>query len=135
MFHFHVSMQVRLGLIERDLAFRFNISISTASNIANIWNYSFVILGCLPIWPFKDVIKQHLPKVFEGRFENVRCIIDCAEIKCEKPQDLQKQSELYSEYKLHNTFKDLVGLSPNVWQHLRLRRCREKSFCRLAGSQ
>ena len=63
----------------------------------------------------RDVIKQHLPKVFEGRLKSVRCIIDCTEIKCEKPQDLQKQSELYSEFKSHNTFKGLVGISPNVW--------------------
>lgn len=75
----------------------------------------FVVHESLPIWPSKDVIKQHLPKVFEGRFENVRCIIDCTEVKCEKPQDLQKQSELYSEYKSHNTFKGLIGISPNVW--------------------
>lgn len=75
----------------------------------------FVVLGSLPIWPSKDVIKQHLPKVFEGRFENVRCIIDCTEVRCEKPQDLQKQSELYSEYKSRNTFKGLTGISPNVW--------------------
>ena len=108
--------RVRLGLFERDLAFRLNISLSTVSDIVNTWsNYLFVILGSLPIWPSKDVIKQHLPKVFEGRFENVRCIIDCMEIKCEKPQDLQKQSKLYSEYKSHNTFRGLVGMSPNVW--------------------
>ena len=108
--------RVRLGLFERDLAFRFNISISTVSDIVITWsNYLFVMLGSLPVWPPKEVIKKHLPKVFEGRFENVRCIIDCTEIKCEKPEDLQKQSELYSEYKSHNTFKGLVGVSPNVW--------------------
>ena len=28
---------------------------------------------------------------------------------------LQKQSELYSEYKSHNTLKGLFGISPNVW--------------------
>ncbi len=28
--------------------------------------------------------------------------------------DLQKQSELYTEYKSHNTFKGLVGISPNM---------------------
>ena len=107
--------RVRLGLFECDLAFTFNISLSTVSDIVNTWsNYLFVILGSLPIWPSIDVIKQHLPKVFEGRFANVRCIIDCTEIKCEKPQDLQKQSKLYSEYKSHNTFKGLVGISPNV---------------------
>ena len=37
------------------------------------------------------------------------------EIKCQTPQDLEKQSEFYSEYKSHNTFKGLVGISPNVW--------------------
>ena len=105
-----------MGLFEHDLAFRFNISISTVSDIVNTWsNYLFVVLGSLQIWPSKDVIKQHLPKVFEGGFENIRCIIDCAEVKCEKPQDLQKQSESYSEYKSHNTFKGLIGISPNMW--------------------
>ena len=100
--------RVRLGLLERDLAFRFNISISTVSDIVNTWsNYLFVVLGSLPIWPSKDVIKQHLLKVFEGRYENATCIIDCTEIKCQKPQDLQKQIELCSEYKSHNTFKGL----------------------------
>ena len=58
---------------------------------------------------------MHLPEAFRGRFENVRCIIDCTEIYCEKPQDFQKQSDFYSEYKAHNTYKGLVGISPNVW--------------------
>ena len=53
-------------------------------------NYLFVMLGSLPVWASKDVIKQHLPTAFQGRFENIRCIIDCTEIKCEKPEDLQK---------------------------------------------
>ena len=37
-------------------------------------------------------------------------------MKCQTPQaDLEKQRELYSEHKSHNTFKGLVGISPNVW--------------------
>ena len=109
--------RVRLGLFERDLAFRFSISKSTVSDIVISWgNYLFVMLGSLQIWPSKEVIKSTFPKsTDEGRFENVRCIIDCTEIKCEKSEDLQKQSELYSEYKSHNTFKGLIGISPNVW--------------------
>ena len=81
--------RVRLGVFEPYSAFRFNISISTVSDIVNTWsNYLFLVLGSLPLWPSKDVIKQHLPKIFEGRFENVKFIIDCTEIKCEKPQNL-----------------------------------------------
>ena len=45
----------------------------------------------------------------------MRCLIDCTEIKSQTPQDLEKQSELYSEYKSHSIFKGLVGISPNVW--------------------
>ena len=73
------------------------------------------MLGSLPIWPSKEQIKQYLPEVFKGEFENIRCILDCTEIKCQTPQDLEKQSELYSEYKSHNTFKGLVRISPIVW--------------------
>lgn len=108
--------RLRVGLLERDLAFRFNISVPTVSDIIITWsNYMYVMLGSLPMWASKEAIKLHLPEAFRGRFENIRCIIDCTEIKCEKPQDLQKQSEFYSEYKAHNTYKGLVGISPNVW--------------------
>ena len=62
--------RLRLGLFERDLAFRFNISISTVSDIMVTYsNYLFVMLGSLPVWASKDVIKQHLPTAFQGRFE------------------------------------------------------------------
>ena len=88
--------RLRLGLFERDLAFRFNISISTVSDIMITYSiYLFVMLGSLPVWASKDVVKQHLPTPFQGRFENVRSIIDCTEIKCQKVEDLQKQSEFY----------------------------------------
>ena len=46
----------------------------------------YVMLGSLPVWASREVIQLHLPEAFKGRFENARCIIDCTEIKCEKPQ-------------------------------------------------
>ena len=50
--------RLRLGLFERDLAFRFNISISTVSDIMITYsNYLFVMLGSPPVWASKDVIK------------------------------------------------------------------------------
>ena len=73
------------------------------------------LLGSLPISPSRERIEQYLPEVFKGEFENIMCKIDCTEIKCQTLQDLEKQSELYSEYKSHDTIKGLVGISPNVW--------------------
>ena len=73
------------------------------------------MLGSLPIWHSREQVKQYLPEVFKGEFVDIRCIIDCTAIKCQTPQDLEKQSELYSEYKSHSKFKGLVGISPNVW--------------------
>ena len=107
---------LRLSLFERDLAFRFNISEQVVSDIIITWaSFLYLMLGSLPIWPSREKVKQYLPEVFKGEFVDIRCIIDCTEIKCQTPQDLEKQSELYSEYKSHSKFKGLVGISPNVW--------------------
>ena len=58
--------RLRLGLFERDLGFRFNISISTVSDIMITYsNHLFVMLGSLPMWGSKDVIKQHLLQPFK----------------------------------------------------------------------
>ena len=73
------------------------------------------MLGSLPLWPSRDKIKQHLPDSFKGRYENVRGILDCTELKCELPKDYQKHSETYSDYKSHNTFKGLICISPSRW--------------------
>ena len=80
----------RRGLFERDLAFRFSISRQVVSDITITWaNYLYLMLRSLLIWSSKEQIKQHLPKVFKGEFENIRCEIDCTEIKCQTPQDFE----------------------------------------------
>ena len=108
--------RVRLGLFERDLAHRFIVSVSTVSDVFITWaNYLYIMLGSLPLWPSRDKIKQHLPDSFKGRYENVRGILDCTELKCELPKDYQKHSEMYSDYKSHDTFKGLICISPSGW--------------------
>ena len=108
--------RVRLGLFERDLAHRFSVSESTVSDVFITWaNYVYIMLGSLPLWPSRDKIKQDLPDSFKGRYENVRGILDCTELKCELPKDYQKHSEMYSDYKSHDTFKGLICISPSGW--------------------
>ena len=104
--------RVRLGLFERDLEHRFSVSVSTVSDVFITWaNYLYIMLGSLPLWPSRDKIKQNLPDSFNGRYENVRGIHDCTELKCEFPKDYQKHSEMYSDYKSHDTFKRLICIT------------------------
>ena len=56
-----------------------------------------------------------MPDSFKGRCENVSGILDCRELKCEFSKDYQKHSEMYSDYKYHDTFKGLICISPSRW--------------------
>ena len=46
-------------------------------------------------------------------YPKTRVIIDCTEIFVQTPSSLEMQSLLWSEYKLHCTFKLLVCIMPN----------------------
>ena len=55
-------------------------------------------------------------------FEDVRVILDCTEIFVQNPSKLDARKQVCSNNKPHNTFKVLVGVSPqmgireqNVW--------------------
>lgn len=108
--------RIRLGLFERDLAHRYGVSLSTVSDVLITWvNYLYIMVGSLPIWAPKDKIKQNLPEGFKGQYENIRGILDCTEIKCDMPKDYQTHSEMYSDYKSHDTYKGLICITPNCW--------------------
>ena len=63
-------------------------------------------------WPSKELVKRHLPKcVF--KYPRTRVIIDCTEVKAEKPSAPSSQKVTWSDYKSHNTFKLLVGITPS----------------------
>ena len=108
--------RTRLGLFERDLAFRFHVSVRTVSDILITWtNYLYIMLGSLPVWVSKEKIFQNLPESFKGKNEDVRGIFYCIEIKCDTPKDYQAHSEMYSEYTSHDTYKGFICISPNGW--------------------
>lgn len=105
--------RVKVGLFERDLAYRFNISIGTVSNIVISWaNFLYLRLGSLSIWPSKEKILEEMPESFKLKYKETRVIIDCTEIKVEMPSSLVLKSQTYSNYKSANTLKGLVGISP-----------------------
>lgn len=98
----------------QDLAFRFGISISTVSRILEKWLHaSFWRLQSQLVWPSRRDIQRTMPQAFVDSFgTKVAVVIDCFEIKIERPSSLLPRSETWSQYKGSNTAKFLIGISP-----------------------
>ncbi|XP_054599835.2 uncharacterized protein [Nothobranchius furzeri] len=101
------------GLTQTDLAHRFRIYRSTVSRIVNTWaSFLYTLLGAVNIWLDEDSVKAHLPDVFQG-YADTRVILDCTELRCQTPNSLLLQSEVFSNYKPHCTFRGLTGIAPH----------------------
>ncbi|XP_070560297.1 uncharacterized protein [Ptychodera flava] len=105
--------RVRLGLFERDLSYRFSVSVTTVSNTVVSWsNFLYLRLGSINIWPSKQVVINTMPDSFKDKYPDTRVIIDATEIKIEMPSSLMLKSQSYSNYKSTNTLKGLIGITP-----------------------
>lgn len=110
---FLVLVRLRLGLLEQDLADRFEISCATVSRIFTTWiNFLYFKFKELPLWPRQDVVRNNMPKAFKSKYFFARVILDATEIYVDKPYLPDVQQLTYSSYKNDNTFKGLVGISP-----------------------
>lgn len=78
-----------------DLAYRFNISQSSVTNIFHAWlSALYSSLEGLVCWPETDVCQ--LPEVFQNElFRRVKCEIDCTEIFFERPSNLKARARTY----------------------------------------
>ncbi|CAH3177903.1 unnamed protein product [Porites evermanni] len=86
-------LRIRLGLLQQDLAHRFNVHESTVSRkVITYANYLYFFLGAQPIWPSKEAVQKHLPQEFRVRYPNTRVVIDCMEIRVQVPSSLLLQS-------------------------------------------
>ncbi|XP_046364948.2 uncharacterized protein LOC124141094 [Haliotis rufescens] len=111
---FLVLMRLRLGLLVVDLSKRFHISRSCCADVINRWiDILYNNLSFLVVWPSMDTINTTMPQGFKDLYPNTRVVIDCTELFTEKPYSIGKQSQMYSHYKSHITFKALVGVTPN----------------------
>lgn len=111
---FVVLCRLRLGLLEVDLAHRFQVSVSTINKIWNFWvPFISACLTQVPIWPSREIVDKFMPEEFKKRYPTTRIILDCTELFIENPSDFRVQSDTYSSYKSHNTAKGLIGVTPN----------------------
>ena len=62
-----VSMRLRLGLLEKDLAERFRVAVSTVSSICRTWiRFMRAELESIRIhWPSKEQIFHYMPPIFK----------------------------------------------------------------------
>lgn len=110
---FLVLMRLKAGLFVQDLSDRFGISITTVSRICITWvNFLYYELKDMFPFPSQELVRKNMPQEF-AQFPTTRIILDCTELFIERPSAMLAQSETWSEYKHHNTWKLLVGVTPN----------------------
>ena len=103
---FLVLVRLRLGLLQGDLADRFQISIPAVSHVFQKWlRVMYSHLNFLIKWPSREVVRNNLPLSFKELYPNCVCIIDCSEIFIQTPLSFQARSKMYSNYKKHKTIK------------------------------
>ena len=109
-----VLIRLRLNVPLQDLAYRFKVSVSTASRVFNRWiDVMRVRLDFLIQWPEREELRKTMPLVFRQNFGlGVAVIIDCFEIFTDRPSSLIARAMTWSNYKHHNTVKLLIGITP-----------------------
>ncbi|CAL9689341.1 unnamed protein product [Knipowitschia caucasica] len=109
-----VLMRLRLNLPLKDLAYRFEISESTACRIfrevLSVLNRRLLFLI---EWPHREALRATMPMEFRQAFgSKVAVIIDRLEVFIERPSNLLARAQTWSNYKHHNTVKFLIGITP-----------------------
>ncbi|XP_051795083.1 uncharacterized protein LOC127531031 isoform X2 [Acanthochromis polyacanthus] len=108
-----VLMKLRLNLVHQDLAYRFNVSRQTVTNIiAKSLPVIASELAFLVHWSSKEETIRNMPKVMKDTYKKCRVIIDCCEIFIERPGNFTAREMTWSNYKSHNTLKVLVAVAP-----------------------
>ena len=113
---FLTLLKLRCNFSHKDLGVRFSVCPSTISNVTITW------INVLHEVLYAGFLKDKIPSVSKNRmclptcfsnFSNCRIILDCTEIQCEVPSNMESQSATFSHYKQRHTFKGLIGVAPN----------------------
>lgn len=110
---FIVLIKLKLGLTNKDIAYRFGVSFTIISRTYRQWLPQLArFLSNLIIWPEKPALRKNLPKCFQKKYTKCVCIIDCTEIFIARPLSLNTRAQAWSNYKNHNTIKYLIACTP-----------------------
>lgn len=105
-------MHRRLNTCFRDLAYRFNVSLSTLSRIFYKWvDTADTKLRHSIVWPGREELRLAMPACFCRNFgDRVSVILDSFEVTLATPSSLMAKAATWSNYKHNNTMKFLIGI-------------------------
>ena len=84
------------------------------SRIIITWvNFMYLELKKIPLWPPKELVQANMPKSFKEKYPKTRVIIDATEIYVDQQMLPDIQQMTFFNYKNSNTFKALIGISPD----------------------
>ncbi|ROI81784.1 hypothetical protein DPX16_22019 [Anabarilius grahami] len=108
-----VLMRLRQNFDLKELAFKFQIDMQSVSTLFSSWvDFMYGRLGNVSVWPHRDIITENMPEIYKAEFPTTFAILDCTELKIEKPSSLLVQSQTYSNYNSTNTLKSLIACDP-----------------------
>lgn len=108
-----VLCRLRHAFTLKDLACRYSISEQAVSDIFTGWILHMKrVFGYLSWWPHRDRIISNMPAEFKRNFPVTVAVIDCTELKTQKPSSFKIQSQCFSEYKSSTTLKSLIAVDP-----------------------
>ncbi|XP_011408684.1 PREDICTED: uncharacterized protein LOC100641785 [Amphimedon queenslandica] len=109
----YTLVKLRLGLVNKDIAYRANIDKGLFSKIFHRWlNILYRELKQLIIWPDSETLRKNLLKCFNEKYSRVVCIIDCFEVFIQRPRSFDARAATYSNNEKHTTIKVLIGILP-----------------------
>ncbi|GFU37943.1 uncharacterized protein TNCV_4686811 [Trichonephila clavipes] len=116
--YFMFLVKLRTGISNEFLAILFGISDSSVSRDFNfVTDVLYEKLKLQDVFPSKDQVIRYTPPPFRMYCKNVRRIVDCTEIEVQKPSSphthTMEQQMTFSRYKNANTFKGMIGITPN----------------------
>lgn len=109
-------MKLRLNMPLEDLAYRFNVSVSTGSRTFQAWMIMMnVRLKPFIKWPEREKLWHTMPQCFQYSFgKKTTVIINCFEVFIDRQSNLLARVKTSSNYKHHNTVKVLMGITPQA---------------------
>ncbi|CAN7978992.1 unnamed protein product [Ixodes persulcatus] len=110
---FMVLVRLRTGMAGRELSRNFSITEAHVSKVFTTWiNFLQRELRALTYFPTVLETREKLPDSFQ-KFPNTRIVLDATEVRTQKPSALLAQRQTFSPYKHYNTYKAIVGCTPN----------------------